>query len=58
MQLEKNRVAEYIAAHAEQLAKMATGARLEALAAILKMAHLEARFAAGLIPAAPVYSDG
>jgi hypothetical protein len=58
MQQERNPVADYIADHAEQLATMAAGAGLEALAGILRMAQLEARFAAGLIPVSPACSDG
>jgi hypothetical protein len=58
MQQDKNPVADYIADITRELALMAKAARLDALAEILKMAHQEARFAAGLIPPEPIYSDG
>jgi hypothetical protein len=58
MQQGNNPVPDYIADHTEQLAKMAAGAGLEALADILRMAQLEARIAAGCIPAVTACSSG
>jgi hypothetical protein len=56
--MQQEGIVEYIADHIEQLAIMAAGAGLEALAGILRLAQLEARIAPGLIPAIPACSVG
>lgn len=54
MQQDKNPVAEYIADITIQLSEMAKAARLETLANILKMAHIEAR---AVVVGSPLESD-